>query len=45
MQLVAALGACWGIDGIADLLRAIQLHLIGPTVALVYHIAQTAKAF
>jgi len=40
MQLVAALSAGWGFSGFANLLDALQLHRIGPTVALVHYIAQ-----
>jgi len=40
MQLVAAMGAGWGLDGVADLLGALQLHRIGPAVALVHQVAQ-----
>ncbi len=40
MQLVAALGAGRGLDGVAHLLRALQLHRIGPAVALVHQVAQ-----
>ena len=43
MQLVAALGAGWGLDGVADLLGALQLHRIGPAVALVHHVAQAVE--
>ena len=45
VQLVAALGAGWGLDGVADLLGALQLHRIGPAVALVHHIAQAVEGF
>ncbi len=41
MQLVAALGTGWGLDGVADLLGALQFHRIGPAVALVHQVAQT----
>ncbi|WP_430693074.1 hypothetical protein [Pontivivens nitratireducens] len=40
MQLVATLSACWGLDDASYLLRALQLHRIGPAVALVQEIAQ-----
>jgi hypothetical protein len=43
MQFVAPLSAGWGFDGVADLLRAFQLHRIGPAVALVHHIAQAVE--
>jgi len=43
MQLVAALGAGWGFNGVADLLGALQLHRIGPAVALVHHVAQAIE--
>ena len=45
MQLVTALGAGWSLDGVADLLRALQLHRIGPAVALVHHITQAVEGF
>ena len=41
MQLVSAMGAGRGLDGIADLLGALQLHRVGPAVALVHQVAQT----
>ena len=40
MQLVAAMGAVRGFDGVVYLLRALQLHRIGPAVALVHHVPQ-----
>lgn len=40
MQFIPALGACRGLDGVADLLGAFQLHRIGPAVALVHQVAQ-----
>ena len=43
MQLVAALGAGRGFDGVAHLLGAFQLHRVGPAVALVHQVAQTVK--
>jgi len=43
VQLVAALGTGWGLDGVADLLGALQLHRIGPAVALIHDIAQTVE--
>ncbi|WP_245538095.1 hypothetical protein [Roseobacter litoralis] len=45
MQFVAPLSAGWGLDGVADLLGALQLHRIGPAVALVHHIAQAVEGF
>ncbi|WP_407936310.1 hypothetical protein [Litorivita pollutaquae] len=43
VQLVAALGTGWGLDGVAHLLGALQLHRIGPAVALVHHVAQAVE--
>ena len=43
MQLVAALGAGRGLDGVAHLLGTLQLHRVGPAVALVHQVAQTVK--
>ena len=40
MQLVPAMGAGRCLDGVAHLLGALQLHRIGPAVALVHQIAQ-----
>ena len=40
MQLVATLCAGRGLDGVAHLLGALQLHRICPTVALVQQVAQ-----
>lgn len=40
MQLVAALGTGRGFDGVAHLLGALQLHRVGPAVALVHQVAQ-----
>lgn len=40
MQLVAAMSAGRVLDGVADLLRALQLHRIGPAVALVHQVTQ-----
>ena len=40
MQLVAAMGAGRGFDGSAHLLGALQLHRIGPAMALVHQVAQ-----
>jgi len=40
VQLVAALGTGRGLDGVAYLLRALQLHRVGPAVALVHQVAQ-----
>ncbi|OED46898.1 hypothetical protein AB838_18655 [Rhodobacteraceae bacterium (ex Bugula neritina AB1)] len=40
VQLVAALGAGWRLDGVADLLRPLDVHRIGPAVALVHHVPQ-----
>ncbi|MEP3304694.1 MAG: hypothetical protein ABJO05_22235, partial [Roseibium sp.] len=45
MQLITPLRAAWGLDGVADLLDAFQLHRIGPAVALVHDIAQAIKGF
>lgn len=44
MQLVAALGAGRGLNGVADLLGALQLDRIGPAVALVHQVAQAVKS-
>jgi len=38
VQLVPALGTGWGLDGVANLLGALHIHRIGPTVALVHHV-------
>jgi len=38
MQLVAAVGAGRGLDCVADILRALQLHRVGPAVALVHQV-------
>jgi hypothetical protein len=43
MQLVAPLCTGWGLNGVADILGALQLHRIGPAVALVHYIAQAVK--
>ena len=43
MQLVAPVGAGRGLDGVAHLLGALQLHRIGPAVALVHQVAQAVK--
>ena len=43
VQLVSALCAGWGLNGVADLLGALQLHWVGPAVALVHHIAQAVE--
>ncbi|KAA8605070.1 hypothetical protein AL036_20925 [Salipiger aestuarii] len=43
MQLVTALGAGRGLDGVADLLGALQFHWVGPAVALVHHITQAVE--
>ncbi|WP_425300252.1 hypothetical protein [Pukyongiella litopenaei] len=43
MQLVAAMSAGRGLDGVAHLLGALQLHRIGPAVALVHQVAQAVK--
>ena len=43
MQLVAVLRANRGLDGVADLLGAFQLHRISPAVALVQDIPYTVK--
>ncbi len=40
MQLVTALRTGRGLDGVADLLRALHVHRIGPAVALVHDIPQ-----
>ncbi len=40
MQLVTALGAGWGLDGVTDLLGALQLHRVGPAMALVHQVPQ-----
>ncbi|MYI69219.1 MAG: hypothetical protein F4103_10955 [Boseongicola sp. SB0673_bin_14] len=40
MQLVAAMRARWGPDGVARTLGAPQLHRIGPAMALVHQVAQ-----
>lgn len=40
MQLVAAMRSSRGLDGVADLLGALQLHRIGPTVALIHEVTQ-----
>lgn len=40
MQLVAALCAGRGLDGVPNFLLALQLHRIGPAVALVHQVAQ-----
>ena len=40
MQLVAALGAGRGLDGVAHLLGTLQLHRVCPAVALVHQVAQ-----
>lgn len=40
VQFVPALGAGWGLNGVADLLRALHIHRIGPAVALVHHVPQ-----
>jgi len=45
VQFVATLGTGWGLDGVADLLDALQIHRIGPAVALVHHIAQAIEGF
>ncbi len=45
MQLVAPVRSGWGLDGVTDCLGALQLHRIGPAVALVHHIAQTVEGF
>ena len=45
VQLVAALGAGWGLDGVANLLRALQLHRVGPAVALVHDVTQAIEGF
>jgi hypothetical protein len=45
MQLVATLSARWRLYGVADLLRALQLHRIGPAMALVHHVAQAVEGF
>lgn len=42
MQLVPAMGAGRGLDGVAHLLGALQLHRIGPAVPLVHQVAQAA---
>jgi hypothetical protein len=43
VQLVATLGAGWGLYGVADLLDVLQLHRIGPAVALVHYVAQAVE--
>lgn len=43
MQLVAALSTGRGLDGVAHFLGALQLHGIGPAVALVHQVAQAVK--
>lgn len=40
MKLVAALGTSRGLDGVAHLLGALQLHRIRPAVALVHQVSQ-----
>ena len=44
MQLVAAMGTGWGLDGVAHLLGALQLHRVGPAVTLVHQVAQAVKS-
>jgi hypothetical protein len=39
VQFVAPLSACRGLNGVSDFLGALQLHRIGPAVALVHHVA------
>lgn len=43
MQFVPAMGAGRGLDGVADLLGALQLHRVGPAVALVHQVAEAVK--
>jgi hypothetical protein len=43
MQLITTVRAGWGFDGVADLLGAFQFHRVGPSVALVHHIAQAVE--
>ncbi|WP_409202415.1 hypothetical protein [Sulfitobacter sp. S190] len=40
VQLFSALSAGRGLDGVADVLRALHIHRIGPAVALVHHVPQ-----
>lgn len=40
MQFVAAMGAGRSFDGVAHLLGTLQLHRVGPAVALVHEVAQ-----
>ncbi|OAN80791.1 hypothetical protein A8B78_10450 [Jannaschia sp. EhC01] len=38
VQLVSPLSAAGGLDGVPDVLKALHIHRVGPTVALVHHV-------
>ena len=45
VQFVPPLRTGWGLNGVTDLLGALQLHRIGPAVALVHHVSQAVEGF